>query len=141
MSVKHIPEIGERDANSVPGKTQWAHVTVGPATTCDVVVGDVGDYQLFDVNEPVLLVSMWTQVETAFTASVVTDLGASGSSALYDLSATVVPQSTGAVLIQATGLAVPLNVAGGNDILIGVSAATVAAGLLSVYVEYAVLQD
>lgn len=141
MSNKNIPAIGERDANSVPGKSQWAHVTVGPATTCDVVIGDTAAYTLFNVEEPIMVVRLLTQVATAFTASVTLDIGDSTTAALFTSDTTIVPPTTGAVLVESTGLTVPYVYAAEQDILVDVNGATVAAGLLHVYMEYVVLQD
>ena len=141
MSRTHnIPEVGDYVAGA-PAPVQVAHVTVGASTTADVVVGDLGAYVLLNVDEPVMITKIYTQIETAFTASVTVDIGDSGSAARYTSDTTILPQATGAVLLGDTGLTVPyLNVTP-DDILVTIGTATVAVGLLNVYVEYVLLRD
>lgn len=141
MSQTHnIPEVGDF-VTSAPAPVQIAHVTVGPATTNDVVVGDIAVYTLFNVDEPIVIKHMWTQIETAFTASVTLDIGDTGSAGRYTSDTTIVPGTTGAVLVADTGLSVPYLDSTPLDIELTVGGATVAAGLLHVYVEYALLRD
>ena len=140
MTAKNIPNEGETlVVNNVP--VQFAHVTVGSSTTNDVVVGDIATYTLFNVDEPIVILNMWTQIETAFTASVTLDIGDTGSSTRYQSDTTIVPGTTGAIFVAATGVAVPYLMATAVDIEIVVGTATVAAGLLNVYLEYALARD
>ena len=141
MAAKHIPGEGDPFSGGVPGIPKVAHVTVGPATTCDVVIGDTAAYTLFSVHEPVMILHMWTQTATAFTSSVTLDIGDSTTAALFISDTTINPAATGAVLIADTGLTVPYVYAAAQDILVDVNGATVAAGLLNVYMEYVILGD
>jgi len=104
-------------------------------------VGDIATYTLFNVDEPIVILNMWTQIETAFTASVTLDIGDTGSSTRYQSDTTIVPGTTGAIFVAATGVAVPYLMATAVDIEIVVGTATVAAGLLNVYLEYALARD
>jgi hypothetical protein len=141
MTEKHIPEEGEVFAGYVPAQRKVAHITVGSATTNDVVVGETGVYTLVDVTEPIVVFGAWTQCATAFTTSVTLTIGDSTTADLYFADTTMNIASTGAVLIASTGLTVPYVYAAGQDILGTVAGATVAAGLLNVYLDYAVLAD
>src|SRR5512138_2694632 len=130
MTNKHIPEEGEVFDGYVPAKRELLHVTVGAATTADVVVGDVATYTLVDVTEPIVVFGLWTQVETAFTASVTLTIGDSTTADLFIADTTIAAASTGAVLVAATGLTVPYVYAAAQDILGTIAGATVAAGLV-----------
>jgi hypothetical protein len=141
MTAKSIPEIGEVFDGYVPAKREVLHVTVGSATTADVVVGDTGVYTLVSVNEPIIVFGVWTQTATAFTTSVTLTLGDSTTADLFLADTTMNIASTGAVLIASTGLTVPYVYAAAQDILGTVAGATVAAGLLNVYIDYAILAD
>lgn len=138
---KYIPEEMEQFNGYVPAKVQLHHVTFGAATTADVQVTEIAEYILFNVTRPIVVFGVWTQVEEAFTASVTTTVGDSTTIDRYLASGTVAPQSTGAVLVASTGLTVPYVYAAGQDIKVGIGAATVAAGLASVYLQYAILED
>ena len=136
----NIPHEGEPFVNpNTP--LQWAHVTVGSATTNDVVVGEIAEYVLFNVDEPIAVVGVWTQTETAFTASVTVTVGDSTTLDRYLADTTINPAASGAVLIASTGLSVPFLYSAAQDLKINVGGATVAAGLLHVYVQYALIRD
>ena len=138
--AENIPHDGEGVVEPhVP--VQWAHATVGPATTNDVVVGDTATYNLFVVSEPIIVMNLFTQVETAFTASVALDIGDSDNLERFSGSTTIGATSTGAVLVACTGLTVPYQYAAAQNITIDVNGATVAAGLLHVYMQYALARD
>lgn len=141
MTSKQIPAEGEIFNGYVPAKRELLHVTVGAATTADVVVGETGVYTLVDVTEPIVVFGLWTQTETAFTTSVTLTIGDSTTADLFIADTTMNIASTGAVLIAATGLTVPYVYAAAQDILGTIAGATVAAGLLHVYVDYAILAD
>jgi hypothetical protein len=143
MSLTHnIPEIGEfGSADRTPMKRQLAHVTVGPATTNDLVVTSTTTYVLFNVDEPIVVFSLYTQVTTPFTASVALDIGDSTNLERFSGSATIGATTSGAVLVSATGLTVPYAYAAAQDITIDVNGATAAVGVLDVYIEYALLSD
>lgn len=141
MTEKHIPEEGEVFKGYKPATRQLAHLTVGAATTNDVVVGETGVYTLVDVTEPIVVFGAWTQCETAFTASVTLTIGDSTTADLFFADTTMNIASTGAILIASTGVSVPYVYAAGQDILGTVAGATVAAGLLHVYLDYAILND
>ncbi len=138
---KYIPEEMEQFAGYVPAKMQLHHVHFGAATTADVQVTEIGEYVLFNVTRPIMVFGLWTQVEEAFTASVTATVGDSTTIDRFINSGTVAPQSTGAVLVASTGLTVPYFYAAGQDIKVGIGAATVAAGLASVYLQYAIVED
>lgn len=141
MTEKHIPEEGELFKGYKPANRQVAHLTVGSATTNDVVVGETGVYTLVDVTEPIVVFGAWTQTETAFTTNVTLTIGDSTTADLFFSDTTMNIASSGAVLIASTGLSVPYVYAAAQDILGTIGGATVAAGLLHVYVDYAVLAD
>lgn len=141
MTNKAIPEVGQTFVGDVPSVQKLLHVTVGSATTNDVVVGEVAVSTIVDVTVPIVITAMWTQVEVAFTSSVTLDIGDSGSAARFTSDTTINSAASGAVLVAATGLAVPYINSTPDDILITVAGATVAAGLLHVYIEYYELQD
>jgi hypothetical protein len=139
--AKAIPEVGEIFKGYVPANRQVAHVTVGAATTNDVVVGETGVYTLLDVNEPIVIFGAWTQCETAFTTSVTLTIGDTGSADRLFADTTMNIASSGAILIASTGLTVPYVQSAAQDIEGTIAGATVAAGLLHVYVDYAILKD
>ncbi len=141
MTRKQIPAEGETFPGWIPAKRELLHVTVGSASTADVQVGETGVYELVDVTEPIIVFGAWTQTETAFTTSVTLTVGDSTTADLFFSDTTMNIASSGAVLIASTGLTVPYVYAAGQDILGTVAGATVAAGLLHIYLEYAVLAD
>lgn len=145
MAAKLIPSGSLAGWAGVPAPVLLAHATIGAATTNDVVVGDIGAYTLFDIDTAyaIALIHLWTQCEEAFTASVTIDIGDSDTAALLISDTTINPAATGAALIADTGIStLPLvRAAGSADILATVGTATVAAGLLHVYLMYAVLDD
>jgi hypothetical protein len=141
MANKNIPEQGEVFDGYIPAKREILHVTVGSATTADVVVGDTGVYTLVAVTEPIMVFGVWTQCATAFTTSVTLTIGDSTTADLFLADTTMNIASTGAVLIASTGLTVPIVYAAAQDLLGTIAGATVAAGLLNVYVDYAILAD
>jgi hypothetical protein len=141
MTAKRIPAEGEIFKGYVPANRQVLHVTVGADSSADVQVGETGAYTLVSVAEPIIVFGQWNQIETAFTASVTLDIGDSTTAALLTSDTTIVPGSTGAILIAGTGLAVPYVYAAAQDLLVTVGGATVAAGLLHVYIDYAILAD
>lgn len=143
MGAKLIPDIGEGpEATQTRAFTRLAHVTVGPASTNDVVVGDTNSYTLFSVSEPIIVKHVWTMVETGFTASVTLDIGDSDTLTKFISDTTINSAASGAVLIADTGIGtLPLVYATPQDFYVDVNGATVAAGLLHVYMEYALLED
>jgi hypothetical protein len=142
MSVKLIPARGEMLGSAGEGVRKVAHVTLGVATTlADVVIGDTNVYQLFDVSEPIVVFNCWTQVEEAFTTSVTITIGDTASAARFNSDTTINPAATGAVLVTGSGLSVPYVMSTPIDINADVNGATAAAGLLHIYLEYAVLSD
>lgn len=141
MTAKHIPEENQVFNGYVPAKRELLHVTVGAASTADVQVGETGVYTLVDVTEPIVVFGAWTQTETAFTSSVTLTIGDSTTADLLFADTTINPASSGAVLIASTGLTVPYVYAAAQDILGTIGGATVAAGLVHVYVDYAILAD
>jgi len=142
MAAKNIPETGEVFKGYIPANRQLHRVKFGAGdTTADVVVGDTGEYALITVTEPIVVFGLWTQVETAFTASVTCTIGDSTTADRFIADTTMNPAGTGAVLVAATGLTVPYVYASAADLIVSVAGATAAAGLASVYVDYAVLAD
>jgi hypothetical protein len=137
-----IPETGEPLVIGSAAPTQLRHVTVGPATTNDIVLSEISTATLFDVDEPVLLLHMWTQVEEGFGASATLDIGDTGSAGRFTSDTTIVPNTTGAILVADTGLAVPYVFSVlDNGITIALGGASASAGILHVYLEYALLRD
>lgn len=147
MTASHsIPEVGEfGSADRVPGKRQLAHITVGPATTNDVVLTSTGVYALLSnklsTDEQLAIFGLWTRVETPFTAAVTLDIGDSDNAERFSGSATIAATTSGAVLVASTGLSVPYIYSAPQDINVDVEAAIPAVGLLHVYVDYAILDD
>lgn len=142
MGYAHrIPDIGDPQVVGNAADVRLAHVTAGFATTNDVVLGDTATYTLFAMDEPCVVLAMYTQIETAFTASVTLDIGDTGSATRLSSDTTIDPPTTGAIFVAATGLAVPYAYATAADIELAVGGATVAAGLLNIYVQYALLRD
>jgi hypothetical protein len=139
--TRYIPEVGEPFKGYIPANVQLHKITVGSAATADVVVGSTGEYVLASVTRPVAIFGMWTQTETAFTASVTLQLGDSTTVDRYFADTTINPAATGAVLITSTGLTVPYVYAAAQDLKVTVAGATVAAGLCNVYLQYAILED
>lgn len=138
---KAIPEVGEVFNGYVPAKRQLTHLTIGAATTSDIVVGETGVYTLVDVTEPIVVFGLWTQCETAFTTSVTLTIGDSTTADLFMADTTMNIASSGAVWIRDTGTTVPYQYAAAQSLLGTVAGATVAAGLLHVWVDYAIIGD
>ena len=142
MTVKHIPEEGEFFSGYVPVKVQTAHVTIGAATTNDVVLAEIAaGVPIFNVTRPIVVYGLWTQTEIAFTSSVTLTVGDTTTADRFIADTTMNPASTGAVLIASTGLSVPYVYSAAQDITVDVGGATVAAGLAHVYLQYAILED
>lgn len=142
MTAKVIPGEGEIFKGYVPAVRKVIHVSFGVSTANpDVAIGDLGVYQLVDVTMPIIVFNVWTQVEEAFTASVTATLGDTGSAARYGADTTINPAATGAILVNASALTVPVLDAVGIDLNVTIAGATAAAGLAHVYVEYAELND
>lgn len=141
MSAKNIPEIGEVFKGYVPAQLELAHVTFGSSSDADVQVGEIAEYALINVSRPIVVFGVWTQVETAFTASVTTVIGDSTTTDRYLADTTINPAASGAVLVASTGLTVPYVYAAAQDLKLTIGGATVAAGLAHVYVQYAILED
>lgn len=141
MTAKIIPGVGEVFKGYVPAVKKVIHVTFGVSSANpDVAVGETGVYPLVDVTVPVIVFQTWTQIEEAFTASVTTTIGDTGSAARYGTDTGINPASTGAVLVVGA-ITVPAVDSTGIDINVTVGGATVAAGLAHVYIEYAELHD
>jgi len=141
MAVKTIPAVGEIYLGDVPATRRLLHVSVGAATTSpDITVGDAAAYPIVTFGANTLIYAAWTQVTEAFTASVTVTLGDSDAADYFHASATIAPQSTGAVLVASTN-SVPKLFAAAQDLEVVVGAATVAAGMLDIYIEYAILAD
>lgn len=141
MATRNIPAQGEPFIGYVHAKRQLAKVTVGASTDADIVVGDTGVYTLVSVAEPIVVFGMYTQCETAFTTSVTLTIGDSTTADLFFADTTMNIAATGAVLIRDTGTTVPYVYSAAQDILGTIAGATVAAGLLNVFIDYAVLKD
>lgn len=139
--ARYIPEVGEVFNGNVPAPVKLHKITVGSDTTADIVVGSTGEYVLATVTRPVAIYGMWTQTETAFTASVTLTLGDSTTTDRYFADTTIAPASTGAVLVASTGLTVPYVYSAAQDLKVTVAGATVAAGLCNVYIQYSVIED
>ena len=138
MAAVNIPAIGDY----VIGKAnhwQMAHVTVGFDTTNNVVVGDTNIYVIFEVDRQLLIERVWTQTETAFTTSVTMTIGDTTTLDRFMADTTMNPAATGAVLIADTLAVAVLQPAGGQDIVIDLNGATVAAGVLHVYMKYSIV--
>lgn len=142
MTVKHIPEEGEIFVGAVPAKVELAHVTIGSATTNDVVLAEIAAaVPIFNVTRPIVVFGVWTQTEVAFTASVTLTIGDTTTADRFLADTTINPAASGAILIASTGLSVPLVYSAAQDITVDVGGATVAAGLAHVYIQYAILED
>jgi hypothetical protein len=139
--ARYIPEQGENYKGYVPATRQLHKITIGAATTADIVVGDTGVYTLVSVLQPIIVFGMWTQCETAFTGSVTLTVGDSTTADLFFSDTTMNIAGTGAVLIRDTGTTVPYVYAAAQDLLGTIAGATVAAGLLNVYIDYAIIED
>lgn len=140
MGTNSIPSEGEGlVVPSVP--VQWKHITVGAATTNDVVVGEIATAVLAPVAEPIIVLGLYTQVETAFTSSVTITIGDSTTADRYLADTTINPAASGAVLVASTGLSVPFAYSAAQDLTLTVGGATVAAGLLHVYIQYALARE
>lgn len=139
--TRYIPEQGEQFKGYIPANMQVQKITFGADTSADVVVGETGEYVLASVSEPIAIFGMWTQTETAFTASVTATLGDSTTTDRFFADTTINPASTGAVLIASTGLTVPYVYSAAQDLKVTIGGATVAAGLCSVYIQYAIMED
>lgn len=138
--TRYAPEVGAMVPPQKAALREVAHITVGPATTNDVVLTDCGAYTLLSLQEPAIIHHVYTMVETAFTAAVDLDIGDSGSANRFNDVATIAATATGAVLIADT-MTVPYVYSAAQDILITNANAVAAAGLLHVYVEYSILSD
>lgn len=141
MTAKHIPEEGQVFSGYVPAKREVVHLTVGSATTADIAVGETGVYTLINVTEPIVVYGLWTQCATAFTTSVTLTIGDSTTADLFMADTTMNIAATGAIWIRDTGTTVPYQYAAAQDILGTIAGATVAAGLLHVWVDYSIIGD
>lgn len=137
MANKTIPERGGNAGGNYPGIVKFKKVTFGPDTTADVLVTDCGVYKLFDVGEPIVVLTSWTQINTAFTAAVDATLGDTASAARLADVATVASTTAGSILVAST-LAVPFNDTIGLDINLTLTGAVPAAGLGTVWLKYAI---
>lgn len=91
---KTIPYDGEFiPSNDFPAPMRVAHVTIGYATTNDVVLTSTGDYALFTVPANCVVHDMLTCVTTAFTNGVIT-LGDSDDVDGYATDTSWAPAST-----------------------------------------------
>lgn len=139
--AKFIPGEGEFFKGYVPATRQLAHLTIGSSSDADIQVGETGVYTLVTVSEPIVVFGVWTQCETAFTTSVTLTVGDSTTADLFFADTTMNIAATGAVWIRDTGTTVPYQYAAAQSILGTVAGATVAAGLLNVWVDYAIIGD
>jgi hypothetical protein len=139
--ARYIPAVGETFKGYVPAVRQVHKITIGSSSDADIQVGETGVYKLVTVSEPVTVFGMWTQCETAFTTSVTLTVGDSTTADLFFADTTMNIAATGAVLIASTGLTVPIAYTTARDIEGTIAGATVAAGLLNVYIDYAVVVD
>lgn len=140
MSAKNIPEVGEIFKGYVPSVKQVLHVTYGPDTAADVSVTDCGDYTLVNVGMPVIVWSVKAFIETAFTASVTSDIGDASDTDRYLASGTI-GDTTVDTALQADTLAAPFWDTAGLDIVAAVAGAVPAVGLGHIFVEYSALDD
>lgn len=135
--AKILPQYGQ----GVSPARQAVHISAGFASTADVQLSATAAYDLFNVDDPIAVVALWTRVSTAFTASVALDIGDSGSTERFSGSTTIGATTSGAVWVAATGLTVPYEYASGAVIQLDVNGATVAAGQVEIYLEYIPLID
>lgn len=140
MTAKSIPEVGEVFKGYVPAQRQVLHVTYGPDTTADVITTDCGVYKLVDVGMPVIVWSAEYWVATAFTASVTSDIGDTGTADRYYANGTT-GDTTVDTALQADTLAAPFWDTAGLDINVTIAGAVPAVGLAHLFVEYSPLDD
>lgn len=135
-----IPGIGEQFTGYVPADRRLLKVSVGASSNNpDVPVLETGEYALVSVSRPIVVFGAWTQVSEAFSASVTATIGDSdGTSRFFD-DTTIAPLATGAVLVGSTGLTVPYAYGAAQDLKITIGGASVAAGLVNVYLDYAIV--
>lgn len=139
---KPIPYLGEMVlSNDFPAPKRVAHITIGAATTNDVVLSTTGAYALFTVPANLMVHEMKTLVTTAFTASVDLTIGDT------DVDGWFKEAAIAATTAVATGI--PTSSIGTTEayskgriysatdaINVTVSGATVAAGVGHVYMVY-----
>ena len=142
MGAKAIPEVGQKFLGDKPAVRKLLHVSFGVASADpDVAVLETGVYTLVDVTVPAVISRVWTQVAEAFTTTTA-DIGDSDDTDRYTGDTTIATASTGAILVQDSGLTVPyLTAATPLDIEVTIGAASVTTGLCHVYVEYYELSD
>jgi hypothetical protein len=140
MTKKFIPGEGQVKSGMVPAGKFIHHITVGSATTCDIVVGDLGVYDLIDVTEPIIVYGVYTEVVTAFTASVAMTLGDSADVDRYADNTNIGSTTAATGILVAATASLPMS-ADAIPVQIVVSGATVAAGLMNVYFSYSCLAD
>lgn len=133
MSAKFIPQEGEIFVG--PGVKKVLHVTYGPDTAADVSATDCGVFTLVNVKNPIIVHTVKAWVETAFTASVTSTIGDTGSAARYMDTATV-GDTTVDTALAADTLAAPFWNTAGLDINVTIAGAAPAVGLAHVFVEY-----
>lgn len=139
MTAKSTFTIPEEGSPAHQYVRKVAKVTVGYDSTVNVNAAEAGTYTILDVSEPVLIFGVWTQCATAFTTNWTITLGDTSAAALFMDDTTINPASSGATLIAATGgVTVPLYKAADEDITATVTG-TAVAGLLNVYIDYAVV--
>jgi len=139
--AKTLPYKGEfLNSFDYPAPLRCARLTMGASSDNDVVLGDAATYNLFTVPAGTLVHEIASRVVTAVTASVTITIGDSDSAAGFLASADLAPQSTGVLLVSSRGAAEAY--AGGKiydaeqSIQAVTAAATVAAGVVEVYMIY-----
>lgn len=136
--AKTFPYIGEViPSNDFPAPMRMMRVTVGSATTNDVVLSTQTTYDLFTVPAGCVISEVLSQVNTAFTASVTLTVGDSDDADGWSASATIAPQSTGGILVTGAGAyGAAKNYTAAQAVQIVVGAADVAAGQADLYFVY-----
>lgn len=143
MAAIDIPFVGERFVGEKPQIVKIAKVTAGSASTNDVVLSAQEASALFNIPANTLVLDVYANVNTAFTALVTLDIGDGTDPAGWLATAKIAPQSAvSSGLVKRSSKATAEAYAGGklygsaDTIDITVGAADVAAGQIDVYIEY-----
>ena len=145
--AKTIPYTGEMVLSyDFPAPVRCAHVTIGSATTNDVVLSTTGSYAIFNVPANLMVHEMKTLVTTAFTASVDLILGDTDTDGWF--------KEAGIAATTAVSTGVPKSSIGTTEayskgriysttdaINVGLSGAACAAGLAHIYMFYSMAPE
>lgn len=141
MTAESLPRVGE--VFTGPGVPKLAKVTVGFASTNDVVVTAQTTYAIFNVPAGMMVLDVFSIVNTAFTTSLTANIGDGDDTDGWLATAKVAPTTAVTTGIhKRSTLPTAEAYAGGKvyaaadtiDVLIG--GATPAAGQMDVYVLY-----